>query len=61
MCHHKAPHRTWQPDEKHMHLYEDIDIPEPETFNDDYSNRAKAAAAKMGIDLALISPTAGHA
>ncbi|MDQ8737162.1 sulfatase [Paenibacillus sp. LHD-38] len=51
MCHHKAPHRPWIPDEKHAHMYEDIDIPEPETFNDDYSNRASAAAAaEMRID-----------
>ncbi len=45
MCHHKAPHRPWDPDDKHADMYEDIDIPEPETFNDDYSNRASAAAA----------------
>lgn len=51
MCHHKAPHRPWDPDEKHMHLYEDVDIPEPPTFHDDYSNRAEAAKeAKMRID-----------
>jgi len=51
MCHHKAPHRPWEPDEKHANMYEDIDIPEPETFNDDYSNRASAAgAAKMRVD-----------
>jgi arylsulfatase A-like enzyme len=51
MCHHKAPHRPWTPDEKHAHLYEDIDIPEPHTFNDDYSNRAAAAAAaRMRVD-----------
>ncbi|PZE22240.1 sulfatase family protein [Paenibacillus xerothermodurans] len=51
MCHHKAPHRHWEPDEKHMHLYEDIEIPEPETFNDDYATRSQAAAqAKMRID-----------
>lgn len=51
MCHHKAPHRPWDPDEKHAKMYEDIDIPEPETFNDDYSNRAAAAAeATMRID-----------
>ena len=32
-------------------MYEDIDIPEPETFNDDYSNRAAAAAeARMRVD-----------
>ncbi|TLS51887.1 sulfatase [Paenibacillus antri] len=51
MCHHKAPHRHWEPDEKHKHLYEDIDIPEPETFNDDYATRSQAAVqAKMRID-----------
>ncbi len=51
MCHHKAPHRPWEPDEKHAKLYENEEIPYPETFNDDYSNRAAAAAAaKMRID-----------
>ena len=51
MCHHKAPHRSWEPDEKHALMYEDEEIPYPETFNDDYSNRAAAAAAaKMRID-----------
>ncbi len=45
MVHHKAPHRSWEPDEKHAQLYENEDIPEPETFNDDYSNRAVAASA----------------
>jgi arylsulfatase A-like enzyme len=55
MCHHKAPHRPWIPDEKHAHMYEDIDIPEPETFNDDYTNRASAAAAaEMRIDRDLL-------
>ena len=51
MTHHKAPHRPWDPDEKLMHLYGDTDIPEPETFHDDYSNRASAAKeAKMRVD-----------
>lgn len=51
MCHHKAPHRPWNPDEKHAHLYNDVDIPEPETFYDDYQNRASAAeAAVMRVD-----------
>jgi len=43
MYHHKAPHRGWSPDPKHKDLYKDIDIPEPETFNDDYSTRSDAA------------------
>ena len=51
MYHHKAPHRAWEPDEKHAHMYENEDIPEPETFWDDYRNRASAAeAAKMRVD-----------
>ena len=45
LCHHKAPHRPWDPDEKHADMYDDIEIPEPENFNDDYKNRASAAAA----------------
>src|SRR5439155_15145963 len=44
MCHHKAPHRPWEPDDKHAHMYDDLDIPEPETFNDDYKTRSAAAA-----------------
>jgi arylsulfatase A-like enzyme len=43
MYHHKAPHRRWEPDEKHMHMYEDVEIPQPETFNDDYRTRSDAA------------------
>ncbi len=45
LCHHKAPHRRWEPDAKHAQMYEDIEIPEPDNFNDDYANRAGAAAA----------------
>ncbi len=44
MLHHKPPHRGWHPDEKHAHMYDDEVFPEPETFNDDYKNRASAAA-----------------
>ena len=51
MCHHKAPHRAWDPDAKHAHMYDDVDIPEPETFNDDYATRSPAATeATMRID-----------
>ena len=39
MCQHKATHRTWAPNLKHLNLYDDIDIPEPPTLFDDYSNR----------------------
>jgi len=51
LCHHKAPHRRWEPDAKHATMYDDVDIPEPATFHDDYSHRsAAAAAAEMRID-----------
>ncbi|MCX6996874.1 MAG: sulfatase [Kiritimatiellaeota bacterium] len=42
MCHHKAPHRNWQPDEKHKALFADKVIPEPATLRDDYAGRADA-------------------
>ncbi|MCA9092652.1 MAG: sulfatase-like hydrolase/transferase [Planctomycetaceae bacterium] len=32
MCQHKAPHRTWMPALRHLHLYDDITIPEPTTI-----------------------------
>ena len=50
LYHHKAPHREWEPDEKHASLYLNEDIPEPDTLYDDYANRAAAArAAKMRV------------
>ena len=49
--HQKAPHRDWSPHPKYKDLYEDIDIPEPATFNDDYSTRSYAAKeAEMTIE-----------
>ena len=51
LCHHKAPHRNWQPDAKHAKMYDGVDIPEPATFHDDYATRSgAAAAAQMTID-----------
>jgi len=44
MCQHKAPHRNWMPGPAQMHLYEDVDIPEPETLFDDWKGRASPAA-----------------
>ncbi|KKY18017.1 putative mucin-desulfating sulfatase (n-acetylglucosamine-6-sulfatase) [Phaeomoniella chlamydospora] len=66
MCHHKAPHRSWECDEKHKHFYKDP-IRLPDTFTDDYKNRAKAAkVAKMRVaedltygDLGLAQPDGG--
>jgi arylsulfatase A-like enzyme len=51
MCHHKAPHRPWEPDEKHRTAWEKVPIPEPDTMNDDYATRSDAAReATMRID-----------
>ena len=43
LYHHKAPHRNWMPDTKHLSMYKNEDIPLPETFYDDYSTRSAAA------------------
>ncbi|MEB8338381.1 sulfatase family protein [Streptomyces endophyticus] len=40
---HKAPHRPFEPAERHRHLYEHQDIPAPATLHDDYSHRSTAA------------------
>lgn len=43
MCHHKAPHRPWQPPPKYLKLFDDRKIPEPPTLFDDYAHRSEAA------------------
>lgn len=66
MCHHKAPHRSWECDAKHKNFYMN-DVKVPETFDDDYKNRARAAkVAKMRVesdltffDLGLVQPDGG--
>ncbi len=51
MYHHKAPHRNWQPDEKHRRQFEQVEVPEPATFNDDYAGKSDASRqATMHID-----------
>ncbi|HCN80061.1 MAG TPA: sulfatase [Verrucomicrobiales bacterium] len=50
MCQHKAPHRTWMPALRHLHLYDDIDIPEPKTLFDQYEGRIPAQHQEMEID-----------
>lgn len=42
MCHHKAPHRDWQPAIRHLGHDGDRLYPEPPTLLDDYSGRGKA-------------------
>ncbi len=40
MCQHKAPHRCWMPALRHLDLYNDIEIPYPDTLFDDYKDNA---------------------
>ncbi|SDG89989.1 sulfatase family protein [Alloyangia pacifica] len=67
MCHHKAPHRNWQYHPRYRDIHAPGTIPLPPTFEDDYANRAAAAAvAKMRVksdmlyeDLGLVQPEGG--
>lgn len=67
MCHHKAPHRSWEPHPKHRDLYLDP-IKVPETYDDDYKNRAKAVLnftnrVRVDLtwtDLGLVQPEGGE-
>ena len=64
MYQHKAPHRNWQPGPKHLTMYDDVTIPEPDNLFDDYSHRGRAAKEQdMSIektlnksDLKLVAP-----
>lgn len=42
LIYHKAPHRPWEPDEKHADMYRQP-IPVPRTFDDNYSTRSSSA------------------
>lgn len=50
LLHHKAVHRIWMSDIPHLHWYEEVNFPLPETFWDDYTGRRAAAAQEMSID-----------
>ncbi len=53
MCHHKAPHRPWQPSAKYAKLFDGQTIPEPDNLLDKYEGRAESVAAvkmKVGED-----------
>jgi arylsulfatase A-like enzyme len=42
MCHHKAPHREWEPNTKYLGHDNDRNYAPPETLFDDYAGRGKA-------------------
>jgi arylsulfatase A-like enzyme len=64
MYQHKAPHRNWQPGPKHLTMFDDVTIPEPDTLFDDYSGRGTPAKTQdmsiaktmTGNDLKLVTP-----
>jgi arylsulfatase A-like enzyme len=43
LLHHKAPHRSWEPDVRYQGLYAQEEMREPATLRDDYANRSQAA------------------
>jgi arylsulfatase A-like enzyme len=50
LVHHKAPHRAWEPAERHAGLYADGEVPEPPTLSDDHLGRSTAALeARMSL------------
>lgn len=42
MCHHKAPHREWEPNLKYLDQSDEHEFAEPETLFDDYAGRGAA-------------------
>ena len=40
MIQQKAPHRSWEPGPDHLTIFDDRDIPEPDTLFDNFDNRA---------------------
>ena len=55
LCHHKAPHRTWEPSREHFTMYDDVEIPEPATMFDDHATRA-AVVQTMRMRLMDLDP-----
>jgi arylsulfatase A-like enzyme len=54
MCHHKAPHRPWQPDPKYKDLFDGQTIPEPDNLFDHYEGRARSVSTvtmRVGEDM----------
>jgi arylsulfatase A-like enzyme len=50
LIHHKAPHRNWMPNLKHLDEFNDQEIPLPANFHDEYIGRIAAGEADMRID-----------
>ena len=56
MCHHKAPHRAWEPAPKYAKWLEDETVPEPDNLYEDMSQRSGAdqrATNRVGEDMTI--------
>ena len=60
MCHHKAPHREWIPDEKHRLQFAGRQIPEPPTLWDDYAGRTDALREHTSLRVTADYPMGQH-
>mgnify|MGYP000235822487 CR=1 FL=1 len=50
MIQYKAPHRNWAAAKRHLTLFDDVQMPEPASLFDDYSNRSSVLKEhEMGI------------
>ncbi len=45
MCHHKAPHRPWEPAPRYAHEFDGQNIPEPDNLLDHYEGKPRSVAA----------------
>lgn len=55
LCHHKAPHRRWEPAPRHATLFDGVDVPEPETmFEDLIDGHADRAAVVRAMRMRLM-------
>ena len=43
MIQQKAPHRSWMPGPKYLNLFDDVEIPLPDNYFDNYENRGSSA------------------
>jgi len=51
MCHHKAVHSPWEPDQAHEEMFTDLELPNPATLWDDYASRPAAeSAVRMRVE-----------
>ena len=47
LYHFKAPHRPWDPDSCYQHIFDEVDMPYPESFDDNYLTRELTAGTQQ--------------